>query len=88
MTLSGTIEVRLPDGSLRTVARGASALDLAQSIGSRLAKAAVSAVVNGEACDLSVALPEGATVQVVTAETEAGRQVLRHSTPHVLAQAV
>ena len=88
MTLSGTIEVRLPDGSLRTVARGASALDLAQSIGSRLAKAAVSAVVNGEACDLSVALPEGATVQVVTAETEAGRHVLRHSTAHVLAQAV
>jgi len=88
MNASATIDVRLPDGSVRTLARGASALDLAQSIGSRLAKAAVAAVVDGEERDLNAVLPDGAVVQVLTMDSEAGRHVLRHSTAHVLAQAV
>jgi threonyl-tRNA synthetase len=88
MNASATIDVRLPDGSVRTLDRGASALDLAKSIGSRLAKAAVAAVVDGEERDLVAPLPEGAIVHVVTADSEEGRHVLRHSTAHVLAQAV
>ncbi len=46
------------------------------------------AVVNGAESDLGIALPDGATVSIVTVGTDAGREVLRHSTSHVLAQAV
>jgi threonyl-tRNA synthetase len=82
------INVSLPDGSQRTLPLGATALDLATSIGSRLAKAAVVALVDGEERDLGTPLDHGATVAIVTVDTEAGRHVLRHSTAHVLAQAV
>jgi threonyl-tRNA synthetase len=82
------ITVRLPDGSTKELDDGATALDLAASIGRRLAKAAVAAVVNGVPVDLGHALPDGAEVAVITEDSEAGRAVLRHSTAHVLAQAV
>ena len=82
------ITIQLPDGSQRTLPEGATATTLAESIGSRLAKAAVAAVVNGEETDLGRPLPEGATVAIVTADSDEGRHVLRHSTAHVLAQAV
>ena len=67
---------------------GSTGLDLAQSIGKRLAQAAVATVVNGVESDLGVALADGAQVSIVTADSDAGRHVLRHSTAHVLAQAV
>jgi threonyl-tRNA synthetase len=82
------ITITLPDGSQRSLAAGATGAALAESIGSRLAKAAVAAVVDGSECDLGVALPDGATVAIVTADSDAGRHVLRHSTAHVMAQAV
>ena len=80
--------INLPDGSQRSLAQGATATTLAESIGSRLAKAAVAAVVNGEEWDLGRELPDGATVAIITGESEDGRHVLRHSTAHVMAQAV
>jgi threonyl-tRNA synthetase len=83
-----TLTINLPDGSTRELPAGSTAGDLATSIGSRLAKAAVAAVINGSEADLGAPLPEGATVAIVTADTDAGRHVLRHSTAHVLAQAV
>ena len=82
------ITISLPDGSQRSLAAGATATTLAESIGSRLAKAAVAAVVNGEEWDLGRELPPNATVAIITADSEEGRHVLRHSTAHVLAQAV
>ncbi len=82
------ISISLPDGSLRSLAEGATASTLAESIGSRLAKAAVAAVVNGDQVDLGNPLPAGAQVAIITGDSEAGRHVLRHSTAHVLAQAV
>ena len=81
------ITISLPDGSQRSLAEGATATTLAESVGSRLAKAAVAAVVNGEEWDLTRELPEGATVAIITADSDEGRHVLRHSTAHVLAQA-
>ncbi len=80
--------ITLPDGSRRSFAEGATATTVAESIGSRLAKAAVAAVVNGEEWDLGRALPDGATVAIITGDTDEGRHVLRHSTAHVMAQAV
>ncbi|MFN2503940.1 MAG: threonine--tRNA ligase [Acidimicrobiales bacterium] len=86
--MSDQIEVRLPDGSARRLPAGATAADLAGAVGSRLAKAAVIAVVDGAQADLQAPLPDGATVSIVTADSDDGRTVLRHSTAHVLAQAV
>lgn len=85
---SSVIKVRLPDESVRELPAGSTGIDLAQSIGKRLAQAAVATVVNGVETDLSVALADGAQVSIVTADSDAGRHVLRHSTAHVLAQAV
>src|SRR5438105_2130002 len=82
------ITVTLPDGSSKTLPDGATAADLASSIGKGLAKAAVAATLDGREVDLSTPLPDGATVSVVTDNTEEGRYVLRHSTAHVMAQAV
>lgn len=82
------ISVLLPDGSARTLASGASSLDLAAAIGARLAKDALAAVVNGELTDLTRPLEEGSSVAIVTPSSPAGREVIRHSTAHVLAQAV
>jgi threonyl-tRNA synthetase len=61
---------------------------LAESIGPRLAKAAIAASFDGVEVDLDAPLPDGAQVSVVTGNSELGRGVLRHSTAHVLAQAV
>ncbi|MEX0847720.1 MAG: threonine--tRNA ligase [Ilumatobacteraceae bacterium] len=82
------ITISLPDGSQRSYDEGATTADVASSIGSRLAKAAVAARVDGEEWDLGRALPDGARVAIVTADTDEGRHVLRHSTAHVMAQAV
>ncbi len=81
-------QVTLPDGSARTLPKGSTALDLAASIGSRLAKAAVAAKINGQESDLNAVLPDGATVAIITADSDAGRHILRHSSAHVMAQAV
>ncbi|HAM03621.1 MAG TPA: threonine--tRNA ligase, partial [Acidimicrobiaceae bacterium] len=86
--MSDDISIRLPDGSTRTLPSGSTALDLAGSIGRRLAAAAVAAVVDGHEVDLTAALPDGAQAAIVTADSDAGRTVLRHSTAHVMAQAV
>ena len=86
--MAGVVTVRLPDGSTRELVEGTTALHLAESIGPRLAKAAVAATVDGTEVDLSAEIPDGSTVSVVTAESDAGRNVIRHSTAHVLAQAV
>ena len=86
--MADQISIVLPDGSARDMPTGSTALDLAAAIGPRLAKAAVAAKVDGEPTDLSTVLTEGSQVGVITADSEDGRHVLRHSTAHVLAQAV
>jgi threonyl-tRNA synthetase len=82
------ITVSLPDGSTKTVAAGTTGLDLAASIGKRLAKDAVAVKLDGELTDLTRPLPDGAKVEIVTGASSDGRHVLRHSTAHVMAQAV
>ena len=80
--------VTLPDGSQRELAVGATAGDLAADIGPGLAKAALIATVDGEHVDLDVALNDGATVALVTDRDDLGLETLRHSTAHLMAQAV
>jgi threonyl-tRNA synthetase len=82
------ITVILPDGSARELPEGSSSLDLASSVGRGLAKSAVAATVDGVETDLTRPLHDGAKVAIITDSTPEGRHVLRHSTAHVLAQAV
>ena len=82
------IAVILPDGSQRLVPQGSSLRDVAAGIGSRLAKAALAGTVDGAEVDLNVPVTAGSHVSIITADSDAGRHVLRHSTAHVLAQAV
>ncbi len=82
------ITVYLPDRSAAQLPAGSTGADLAASIGRTLARNAVAVAVDGAPTDLSASLPDGAHVQVITSDSDSGRRVLRHSTAHVLAQAV
>jgi len=82
------LTISLPDGSSRTLPEGATGADLAADIGPGLAKAAIIVTVDGEGRDLDRALDAGAAVSIVTADSDEGLHTLRHSTAHVLAQAV
>ena len=82
------ITVTFPDGSTRTVATGTTPAALAAAIGPRLAKAALAARVDGDWYDLGRPIDHDAAVTIVTPDTDDGREVLRHSTAHVMAQAV
>ena len=82
------ITVSLPDGSARTLPSGSTAADLSRAIGERLAKDAVHAEVNGRDVDLSHSLSDSDKVRIFTKQTDEGLHTIRHSTAHVLAQAV
>ena len=82
------ITVSLPDGTPLELDDGATGLDAARAIGARLAEAAVAVVVDGNERDLTRELPDGATLSVITKDSEPGRHVLRHSAAHIMAQAV
>jgi threonyl-tRNA synthetase len=83
-----SITITLPDGSALQLEAGATGATAARAIGRRLAEAAVAVQVDGELRDLSAPLPDGAAVAVITADSDAGRSILRHSAAHVMAQAV
>ncbi|MCL1880117.1 MAG: threonine--tRNA ligase [Actinomycetia bacterium] len=82
------MNITLPDGSQRQLPEGASAADLAASVGAGLAKAALAADVNGSLWDLSRPLPEGGAVSIITAKSAEALDLLRHSAAHVMAEAV
>lgn len=82
------ISVTLPDGQTRELPAGATGADLAASLGRRAAKDALIAVADGVELDLNRPLPDGASVSLVFGSSDEGLEVLRHSTAHVLAQAV
>ena len=82
------IRVTLPDGSVREVPAGTTVREFAESIGPRLAKAALGARVNGEVVDVHHALDDDATLEILTDRNPAALELLRHSAAHVLATAV
>ncbi len=82
------IQVSFPDGSSREMPDNSTPFDVAQNIGSRLAQAAVGAVVNGEPHDLNRVLDGDCTLRILTFNDEEGRHVYRHSSTHLMAQAV
>ena len=82
------IKVVLPDGSVREYESGVTVQAVANSIGKRLGKAAVAGKVNGQPVDLNYSLIADAEVEIITAESSEGLDILRHTTAHVMAQAV
>ena len=82
------VHITLPDGSIRDVPRGSSILEVAAQIGPRLAQAAVCALVNGELRDVREKLTEDAHLTLITGAAPQALETLRHTTTHVMAQAV
>ena len=82
------IEVTLPDGSNREFNSPVTVGDVAASIGAGLARAALAGKVNGKLVDLSHPITENSTVSIVTDKDPEGLEIIRHSTSHLMAQAV
>jgi threonyl-tRNA synthetase len=83
-----SIEVRLPDDSLRQLPEGATGADLAAGIGPRLLDAALAVKADGKVQDLKAPLKDGAKVAILTGKDAEGLDLIRHSTAHLLAHAV
>jgi threonyl-tRNA synthetase len=82
------INIILKDGSQRALEQGATAFDLAKDISGRLAKEALVAEVNGKVVDMTHVLSDGDHVNIFKFEDEAGEHAFRHTSAHILAQAV
>ena len=82
------LAVSLPDGSKREFAAPVTVADVAQSIGSGLAKAALAGIVDGRLVDLSFTLDHDVQLAIVTDKSPEALDIVRHSTAHLLAYAV
>jgi threonyl-tRNA synthetase len=82
------VNVTLPDGSIRSFDEPVSAGAIARSISPSLAKSAVAARIDGHLVDLSHVVSTDASLALVTGDEPEGLEVIRHSTAHLLAQAV
>ncbi len=80
--------VRLPDGSERRFDAPVTVMQVAESIGAGLAKAALAGKVNGREVDTSYTISEDVELAIITDKSPEGLEVIRHSTAHLLAQAV
>ena len=82
------VTITLPDNSTRIYDAGVTPLEVAESIGSRLAMDTVAASINGEFTDASVPINEDSNLSLHTGSSVEGHEVLLHSTAHLMAQAV
>ena len=82
------IHITLPDGTRKQVPAGSTVRDALTPTGGRLDPKVLAAKVNGESMDLSRSLDHDATIQPLTFESAEGREVHRHSSTHIMAQAV
>lgn len=82
------VKVTLPDGNAREYQVGTTLLDIAKDISPRLARETLAAKVDGRLTDLGRPMERDANLEFLTFDDEEGRQVYRHSTAHVMAQAV
>jgi threonyl-tRNA synthetase len=82
------IQLRLPDGQDRKYASGITGQEVAEKIGSRLAKDALAIKIDGQLQDLNVPVERSAAVEIVTFNSLEGRETYWHSTSHLMAHAV
>ena len=86
--MASSIQIKLPDGSTKEVAKGTTALEIARSISPRLADAALVARSNGDLVDLTRPLEKDVAVRILTDKDPESLEVYRHSSAHLLAAAV
>ncbi|AXT96163.1 MULTISPECIES: threonine--tRNA ligase [Moraxella] len=82
------VAITLPDGSIKQFDGNTTVMQVAQSIGAGLAKATVAGRVNGRLVDASDPITTDATVEIITPKDDAGVEIIRHSTAHLLGHAV
>ncbi|MBU5316921.1 threonine--tRNA ligase [Clostridium bornimense] len=82
------IKITLKDGSVKEAPKGSTVLEVAKLISMGLAKKALGATVNGEEAELMTVLNNDCTLEILTFDDEGGRNTLRHTASHILAQAV
>ena len=82
------IDITLPDGSVRQVEPGTTAMDIAMSISEGLARNVLSAKVNGEVIDANRPINENATLQLLTWRDDEGKSTMWHSSAHLMAEAI
>ena len=82
------IKVKLIDGCMREIEEGSNGYSLAASISKKLAKEAIAAKINDKLVDLNHGLKNDDKVEIITVDSEDGIEIIRHSTAHVMAQAV
>ena len=82
------IKITLKDGSVMESEAGISIYEIAKKISERLAKVATSALLNGEVVDLRTILNEDCTLSILTFDDDEGKGAYRHTTSHIMAQAI
>ena len=81
-------QITLPDGSIKSFDHPVSVMEVAQSIGSGLAKATIAGKVNGRLVDASDLITENAALNIITAKDQEGVEIIRHSCAHLVGHAV
>lgn len=82
------ISISLKDGSKREFPEGTTLLQIAEQISPKLARNAVTTIFNGKVCDLTSTINEDGELDILDFEDERAREVYRHSSSHVMAQAI
>ena len=81
-------EIKLPDGSVRNCDKEITVLDFAKNLSISLAKKTVGAIFNNVQVDVTYTMKEAGELKLITIDSELGTNILRHSTTHIMAQAV
>ncbi len=84
----GSLRIELPDGSVKEMTPGATPLDVARSIGERLAKDSIAAKIDGVLVDVTTPFEKDARVELVTLKSPEALEIYRHTTAHLMAHAV
>ncbi|MBI4871292.1 MAG: threonine--tRNA ligase [Candidatus Riflebacteria bacterium] len=88
MNSTNSIQVKLPDGSLKDVPAGNTVAQVAAMIGPRLAREAIAGRVDGRLVDLSAKLTADCTLEILTLQSKGAEEIYRHTMTHIMAQAV
>ena len=83
-----TLQVELPDGSVKEIESGSTAHDVALTIGEGLARQAIAARFAGDLVDINAVLPESGKLELITQNSPDALEIIRHSCAHLMAQAV
>ncbi|KZK73697.1 MAG: threonine--tRNA ligase [Pelodictyon luteolum] len=82
------LSITLPDGTIKQFPKGSSGLDIALSIGRRLADAAIAVMVDGHAADLSMPIEMDCALSIITFDSPEGHEIFWHSASHIMASAI